>query len=151
MKEKKEGKKMEYHKTLLEKSLEKEYNQEIKIGTADDIYREMTDLKDEKKEVFVVFHLNTKNKIILREIVSIGILNASLIHPRETFRTAIINNANSIILAHNHPSGDATPSQGDKDITKTLVNAGEILGIKVLDHIITGKNSFVSMNQRGDM
>ena len=138
-------------KTLLEKSLEKEYNQEIKISTADDIYREMTDLKDEKKEVFVVFHLNTKNKIILREIVTIGTLNASLIHPRETFRTAIINNANSIILAHNHPSGDATPSQDDKDMTKRLVDAGNILGIKVLDHIIAGRNSFVSMNQRGDM
>ena len=142
---------MEYHKTLLEKSLEKEYNQEVKIGTADDIYREMTDLKNEHKEVFVVFHLNNKNKIILREIVGIGILNASLIHPRETFRTAIINNANSIILAHNHPSGDATPSKEDLDITKRLVDAGNILGIKVLDHVIIGKNSFVSMQQRGDM
>ena len=142
---------MEYHKTLLEQSLEKEYNQEIKIGTANDIYKEMIDLKNEKKEIFVVFHLNTKNKIILREIVSIGILNSSLIHPRETFRTAIINNANSIILAHNHPSGDTTPSPDDISVTKRMVQAWEIIGIKVLDHVITGKNNYTSMKEKGDM
>src|SRR3989344_420812 len=99
------------------------------------------------KEFVWVLLLNTKNKIIFEEIVSIGILNASLIHPREVFRTAIIHNANSIILVHNHPSGDPEPSESDKEITKQLRIAGEIIGINLIDHIIIGEDKYYSFNE----
>jgi DNA repair protein RadC len=108
----------------------------------------MQDIKDTSKEIFIVFHLDTKNQIIKREIISIGTLNSSLVHPREVFRNAIISNVDSIILAHNHPSGDATPSEEDNEITKQLVKAGDILGIRVLDHVIVGtKNEHTSMRE----
>jgi len=84
------------------------------------------------------------------EVVSIGTLNSALVHPREVFKGAIINSANSIILAHNHPSGDPSPSNEDKEITNRLVEAGEIIGISVLDHIVIGSNDkFVSFKEQG--
>jgi DNA repair protein RadC len=135
--------------SVFEKSLIKEYNQDVKINTSRDIVTEMQDIKDISKEIFIVFHLDAKNQIIKREIISIGILNSSLIHPREVFRNAIISNVNSIILAHNHPSGDTAPSEEDKTITEQLMKAGDILGIKVLDHIIVGtKNEHTSMREK---
>lgn len=100
----------------------------------------------EKKEHFVILYFDTKNKLIVDEI-SIGTLNASLVHPREVFSKAIINNASHIILAHNHPSGDSTPSIDDIKTTKRLIESGKLLGIAVLDHIIVTNNSFSSCNQ----
>ena len=88
------------------------------------------------KEAFVVAFLNTKNRVIDHEVVSVGTINSSLVHPREVFRNAIINKANSIILCHNHPSGDLTPSTEDINITRRLEETGKLLGIKVLDHLI---------------
>ena len=120
-----------------------------KITDAQDVYEQLTDIKDANKEIFVAFYLNTKNEVIAREIISIGILNASLIHPRETFRGAILHNANSIILAHNHPSGTTDPSAEDKNVTQQLQQAGEILGIKLLDHIITTRNNYISLKELG--
>ena len=90
------------------------------LDTPEKIYENMKDIKDASKEIFVAFHLNTKLHVIAREIIAIGILDASVVHPREVFRSAIINNVNSIILAHNHPSGDTKPSAEDLDVTKTL-------------------------------
>jgi DNA repair protein RadC len=119
------------------------------VKTAEDVAAQLTDIKDATKEVFVAFYLDTKNKVMAREIISIGTLNASLIHPRETFRGAIIHNANSIILAHNHPSGDCKPSQQDEEVTKLMKNAGELLGISLLDHIIVGNNGFYSLKEHG--
>jgi len=118
-----------------------------KISTAKDVYEQMTDIKDASKEIFVAFHLNTKNQVIAREILAIGILDAGLIHPREVFRSAIINNVNSIILAHNHPSGDTEPSTEDKEITKNLKQAGELLDIKILDHVVVGTNGYTSLKE----
>ncbi len=93
-------------------------------------------------EVFWVLHLDSKNHFDGHpEKITTGLLNSSLVHPREVFRKAIRNATNSIILAHNHPSGDPTPSPEDIKVTKQLVNAGKIIGIKVLDHIIIGKKS----------
>lgn len=93
------------------------------------------------KEAFVVAFLNTKNRIIDHEVVSIGTINSSIVHPREVFRNAIINKANSVILCHNHPSGDLTPSTEDINITRRLKETGNLLGIKVLDHLtISGIN-----------
>ena len=99
------------------------------------------------KECFMVLHLNSKNKVIKDEIISIGILNASIIHPREVFKSAIKESANSIILVHNHPSGDSEPSIEDKEITERLMEAGELLDIKVLDHVIIGKNNYYSFKE----
>jgi DNA repair protein RadC len=88
------------------------------------------------KEAFVVAFLNTKNRVIDHEVVSVGTINSSLVHPREVFRNAIVNKANSVILCHNHPSGDLTPSKEDISITQRLKETGNLLGIRVLDHLI---------------
>ena len=93
------------------------------------------------QEAFVVITLNTKNKVLGKHLISIGTLNSSLVHPREVFRVGIMDNANAMILAHNHPSGDPTPSAEDIKVTRQLVGAGEIMGIKVLDHVILGSGN----------
>lgn len=97
----------------------------------------------EKKEHFVILYFDTKSNLIFDEI-SIGTLNASLVHPREVFSKAIINNASHIVVAHNHPSGDSTPSNEDINTTKRLIESGRILGITVIDHIIVTKNNYSS-------
>ena len=108
----------------------------------------MEEMRYLKKEHFKVVLLNTKNQIISIEEISVGSLNASIVHPREVFNAAIRKSANSIILVHNHPSGDPTPSKEDIEVTSRLVEAGEIIGIKVLDHIIIGDNKYVSLNEK---
>lgn len=99
------------------------------------------------KEHFVILLLDTKNKINGIHTVSIGSLNASIVHPREVFKIAILKNSASIIIGHNHPSGDPTPSNEDINITNRLVEAGNILGIKVLDHIVVG-DYYLSFKER---
>lgn len=101
-----------------------------------------------KKEYFKVLLLNTKNEIIMIENISIGSLNSSVVHPREVFCTAIKKSACSIIAVHNHPSGNPMPSQTDIDITKRLMEAGELLGIKVLDHLIIGDGTYISLKAK---
>ena len=108
-------------------------------------------LRYEVKENFVVLLLNTKNQILGHRVVSIGSLSASIVHPREVFKEAIKVNAASIIVAHNHPSGDPTPSREDVAVTKRLVKAGNIMDIQVLDHIIIGDSKYLSMKERGYM
>jgi DNA repair protein RadC len=98
-------------------------------------------IKDFKKEHFMLMILNTRNKILRIENISIGTLNASLVHPREVFKEAIKRSASSVVVAHNHPSGDSEPSEEDLKITRRLIEAGKILGIEVLDHIIVGKHT----------
>jgi len=88
------------------------------------------------KETFVVAFLNTKNRVIGHEVVSVGSIDSAIVHPREVFRNAIVNKANAVILCHNHPSGDVTPSKEDISITKRLKEAGNLLGIQILDHLI---------------
>ncbi|MNV44920.1 hypothetical protein D3C71_1366980 [compost metagenome] len=95
--------------------------------------------------------LNTKNHVIGQETLSMGSLNASIVHPREVFRAAIKCSSASIICAHNHPSGDPTPSPEDISLTSRLLQAGEIVGIDVLDHLIIGDSSFVSLKEKGHM
>ncbi|MCK5333958.1 MAG: DNA repair protein RadC, partial [Candidatus Aenigmarchaeota archaeon] len=92
-------------------------------------------------------YLDTKNRIIRDEIVSVGTLNSSLVHPREIFKGAIKESANAIILVHNHPSGDPTPSEEDKEVTKRLSDAGELLSINMLDHVIVGADEFYSFEE----
>lgn len=103
------------------------------------------------KEHFVCLFLNSKNHLITREIISIGSLNATIVHPREVFRAAIRHISASLICAHNHPSGDSTPSPEDVELSRRLVSAGEIVGIQVLDHLIIGNNNFVSLKEKGLM
>lgn len=118
-----------------------------KIITPQDVFKLMkSKLKDYSKEHFYIISLNSRNAIISE--ISIGTLNASLVHPREVFAEAIRQRANSIILVHNHPSGDPTPSKDDIKITKKLKEAGKILGIEVLDHIIITRNSYLSFKNK---
>jgi len=100
------------------------------------------------KEHFIILHLDTRNRVIKDEIVSVGTLNSSVIHPREVFKSAIKESANAIILVHNHPSGDTKPSEEDKTITERLFDAGELLDIKVLDHIIIGNDCYYSFKEK---
>ena len=103
-------------------------------------------LKDLKKEHFIAVFLDSKNKIIKDEVISIGTLNSSLVHPREVFKEAIRNSANSIILVHNHPSGSTEPSDEDYRVNKVLIETGELVGIKVLDHLIVGGEKWEALN-----
>jgi DNA repair protein RadC len=107
------------------------------------------ELRFASKENFICLFLNTKNRVIFKEVISTGTLNASLVHPREVFRAAIKRSSASIVCAHNHPSGDPSPSSEDIQITCRLIDAGKIIGIDVIDHIIIGSNGFVSMKEQG--
>ncbi|WP_412976130.1 RadC family protein [Ornithinibacillus sp. 179-J 7C1 HS] len=109
----------------------------------------MEELRNLNQEHFVVLFLNTKNQIIHRQTIFIGSLNASIVHPREVFREAVKRSAASIIVAHNHPSGDPTPSQEDIHVTKRLQESGKMIGIELLDHLIIGDHKFVSLKEKG--
>lgn len=101
------------------------------------------------REYFKAVLLDTKHQVISVDIISIGSLDASLVHPRELFKNSIKKSAAAIILAHNHPSGDPTPSGEDMEVTRRLVKAGDIVGIQILDHVIIGKGGFVSLKEKG--
>ena len=107
------------------------------------------DRLDRDKEHFFVISLNTKNKVKFVELVSIGTANTSLVHPREVFRRCIIRGASAAIVCHNHPSGESEPSEEDINITKRLVEAGKIVGIEILDHVIIGQR-WSSMKERNN-
>lgn len=109
----------------------------------------MEELRYKKKEYFKILLLNTKNHVISREEISVGSLSASIVHPREIFIAPLRKSAASVILFHNHPSGDPTPSQQDIEVTRRLVDAGNILGIAVRDHIIIGDGCFFSFREKG--
>ncbi|MBS4535873.1 DNA repair protein RadC [Clostridium sp. D2Q-14] len=107
----------------------------------------MEEMKDYKKEFFRTIMLDTKNNVICYEDISVGSLNSSIVHPREVFNRAIRRSSASIILVHNHPSGDPKPSMEDINITRRLIEAGQIIGIRVLDHIIVGNKKYVSLKE----
>ncbi len=115
----------------------------------EDVARELRDIAVLKKEHLVIFYLDPRLQQIKREIVSIGLLDTSLVHPREVFESAILHTASSLIVAHNHPSGDLIPSANDLAVTERLVRAGHVLGIEVLDHVIVTADSFVSIKESG--
>ena len=121
-----------------------------KISSPEDVYRLLyPQLREQKKEFFISICLDTKNQIISKETISIGSLNANVVHPREVFKSALLASAAHIIVVHNHPSGDPTPSREDIEITKKLVETGTIMGIAVLDHIIIGDGRHFSMKEAG--
>jgi DNA repair protein RadC len=105
-------------------------------------------MKHLTKEHFLAVYLDTKNKIICDQVITVGTLNASLVHPREVFHGAIKNLANSVVVLHNHPSGDPTPSEEDLKVTEKLVATGEVMGIDLLDHLIITKNGYWSWNEQ---
>jgi len=119
--------------------------------TPEDIHRILQDTADLAQEAFTVLTLNRKYGLLDRHLVTLGILDASLVHPREVFRPAILDGAAAIVLSHNHPSGDPTPSPEDLRITRQIVEAGKILDIEVLDHVIVGRGErpFVSLRETG--
>jgi len=121
---------------------------EIYINSPEDIIKELAHIKENKKENFVVLYLDARNKLIYKETVSIGSLNANLVHPREVFEPAVRYLAAQIVLAHNHPSGDPEPSEDDLEITKRLIESGKILGIEIVDHIIITKTGFTSFKEK---
>ncbi len=115
------------------------------LNSPERIFQACSDLLQEKQEHLAVFFLTTRSTILERQIVSLGTLSASIVHPREVFRAAIVSNASHIVIAHNHPSGDATPSTADLDVTKTLARAGQQLGIELIDHVICARSGYTSL------
>ncbi len=136
----------------LGKRINKKFNNvnEIQITSSDSIFEYYKNiLEDKKQEYFYCVYLDTKNKIIKDKLLFIGTINESLVHPREVFKEAYLASASSIICVHNHPTGIPSPSKNDDIITEQLKKVGHILGIKVLDHIIIGKNTYYSFNDNG--
>jgi len=119
------------------------------IKTPEDAYRYVPEIRKANKEKLVVIYLNTRNSVLKRETISIGSLNANIVHPREVFKPAIACSAASVILVHNHPSGDTTASDEDIEVTKRIIEAGKIVGIEVLDHIIVSNRNYKSMKEEG--
>lgn len=117
----------------------------VSIRNANDVFEYLQDMRNLPKEHLRGLYLNSHNRIIRDEVISIGTINANMIHPREVFRPAIESNAAALILAHNHPSGEAVPSEADIEITTQLIEAGKIMGIALLDHVIITKDSFASV------
>jgi len=125
---------------------------ERNVKSPDDAYKLLKQfLVDVDREYFLVLCLDTKNQPTALNICHIGSLNASIVHPREVLKSAILSNSASIIVGHNHPSNDPTPSKEDIEVTKRLKKAGEIIGIELLDHIIVCADSFISLKEKGQM
>jgi DNA repair protein RadC len=116
------------------------------IRTAKDVFEYLTDMRNLPKEHLRGIYLNTHNRVIHDEVISIGTINSNIVHPREVFRPAIEYGAAAVVLAHNHPSGNPKPSPMDVEITEQLVAAGKIIGINVLDHVVISKEKFESVN-----
>ncbi|MEI7777745.1 MAG: DNA repair protein RadC [bacterium] len=116
------------------------------VRTAEDVFEYLRDMQNLPKEHLRGIYLNSHHKVIHDEVISIGTVNSNLIHPREVFKPAIEYGAAAVILAHNHPSGILEPSEADVEITKQLVAVGKIIGINLLDHVIIGKDQFISID-----
>ena len=121
------------------------------IRDAEDVYEYLKEMSKLKKEQFRGLYLNSRNKLIHDEVISLGTLNANLVHPREVFQPAVEFSAAAIILAHNHPSGDPEPSEDDLEITKRLVDASKVMGLEILDHLVIGGNKYASLKEKGAM
>lgn len=132
----------------LGKRISKNKIKKVSINKPWDVYENyIEDLRYLKKEIFKAILLNTKNEIITDSNIFVGTLNSSIVHPREVFNEAIKRSANSIIIMHNHPSGNPNPSEQDKMVTSRLIKCGQIIGIDILDHIIIGDGCYFSFKQ----
>jgi len=117
------------------------------IRSTKDVIAQFTYLRDKSREHLAALYLNARNEMVYKKHLFVGTLNANLVHPREIFEHALIGNAASVILVHNHPSGDPEPSEDDLTITKRIIEAGKIMGIDVLDHIIITKTKVFSFKE----
>jgi DNA repair protein RadC len=130
-------------------------NSKIKVQGASEVAKVFQDILaledkiDQEKEHYYVMHLNIRSQVIMVELVTVGTVSSSLVHPRETFRRAVIAGSSSIIIAHNHPSGDVEPSDEDMKVTRAMFDAGNILGITMLDHIIFTPDDYFSFKKNG--
>jgi len=122
--------------------------QSVLILSPKEVWEQCKDIRESKKEHFVVFFLNTQNQQIEREVISVGTLNASLIHPREVFEPAVKNLASHVLIVHNHPSGSLDPSREDLAVTKRLVDSGRLLGVEVIDHVIVTNGGYISFIEK---
>jgi len=141
-----------FERVVLVKEKVGEYELPEKVGSPDQAYKAITaitSIEEEAQEVFGILILNAKNKIVAVHEISRGTLNASMVHPREVFKPAVLHNASAIICFHNHPSGEPKPSKEDIETTNRLVEAGKIMGIEVLDHIIVGDDKYTSLKEMG--
>ena len=146
--------KVSFERVVLVKEKVGEYELPRKTKNPEEAYNAIKiiiNVQEEAQEVFGILILNTKNEIVAVHEISRGTLNSSMVHPREVSKPAILHNAAVIICFHNHPSGDPEPSKKDIEITKLLVEAGKIMGIEILDHIIVGDGGYVSLKERGVM
>jgi DNA repair protein RadC len=139
---------MQYQTLVVQLPLVREYKKDRKMSTPTSVALTCADMRELSQESFQILLLDTKNRIMDRVMISLGILDASIVHPREVFRPACIAGCGAIICVHNHPSGDTTPSAEDVKITTQLIEAGKILGIRVLDHVIIGDGHH-SMRESG--
>lgn len=121
------------------------------LRTPQDVYEITADLRRCRRERFQGLYLNTRQRLLARETISVGSLNASIVHPREVFAPALGHRAASVVVVHNHPSGETDPSEDDLAITRRLEEAGRILGVHLLDHVIVGRNGFTSLKEAGHL
>ena len=119
------------------------------LRTPREVYEATADLRTQRREHFLGLYLNTRNRLLARETISVGSLNASIVHPREVFEPALRLGAASVVVVHNHPSGETDPSEDDLCITRRLAEAGEILGITLLDHVIVAGPGYTSLKEDG--
>jgi DNA repair protein RadC len=137
-------------KSLEVREIEYSYDKRPKISSMEDVVKTVKPMiADPNKEFFMALYLNTKNGVMKQEVISIGSLSANVVHPREIFKTACMVSAAFIIVAHNHPSGDPTPSREDIEITKKLYEAGKMMGIELLDHVILGYDRYYGFKESG--
>lgn len=119
----------------------------LPIGSPEDLEKFVEPLRHYDTEHFVAFHLDARNQVTNFQTVSIGTVSASLVHPREVFKAAILANSHAIIVAHNHPAGSLTPSKEDLETTEILIKAGDLMGVKVIDHVIVSSNGLCSLRE----
>ncbi len=121
----------------------------VEMARPEDVVPWLAEWREARREHFVAFDLNARHQMIARRLVSVGSLSASIVHPREVFQPAVCASAAGLIVAHNHPSGDPEPSPEDVAVTRRLREAGELLGIELLDHLVVAGRGFVSLKARG--
>lgn len=136
---------------LAKRGLERGLGGLPKISHPSDVLKVAPELREARQEHFVCLYLNSRTQLTHKTTISVGTLNGTLVHPREVFAPALEHSASAIILVHNHPSGDPTPSRDDLALTHRLVEAGLILGIEVIDHVVVGRDTWVSLKQSGEL
>ena len=138
-----------YETLTIKENVPDYFNPKQRLTDPSAIWEMFKFLGRETKEYFYTLHLDNKNRIICIDLVSVGSLSQSIVHPREVFKSSLLSSAAAIILIHNHPTGDTTPSREDLEITRRLKEAGDLLGIRILDHLIVAESDYTSLSAQG--